>query len=115
MSMIAFICVICKADLQKVFSTKTQLTWYKEWVFYFQMMYGRKFRRWIDARAYYQKSVRCLKRAFDFKLKLELQSREECPRFVTLEEDLKLRERKWNRDFDKRIIMWDNTALPITY
>ncbi len=114
MSMLAFISVICKADLTKMFATVSQLTWFEEWVFYFQTIYGRKFRRWIDAEDHYKKSVRCLQRVFDCKLKIQLQSRDEWPRFVTLEEDLALRDNKWKAAYDgKRIIMWDNTALPI--
>jgi hypothetical protein len=38
------------------------------------------------------------------------------PRFVTQHEDISFRKQKWNDFyFDKRIIMWDNTNVPITF
>lgn len=90
------------------------MTWCEEWVFFFQMIYGKSYSTWIDAKNHFQKIVQYFCIVFDDKLKIFKQSRSKWPLYVTLHEDQQFKDKKCNETYGKKtIVMWDNTALPI--
>ena len=46
--MLAYIVVICNGDSEKMFSSKSRLTWFEEWFLYFEALWGRTWTRWED-------------------------------------------------------------------
>lgn len=111
--MLSFVSVICKGDVQLMFKTYSKLTWFEEWLLYLQFIWGKPLSRWVDATDAYHKSDRRLRYIFDQKLNdLHLRTRNEWPMYASLGEDCKLRDEKWNVTYEnKRVIMWDNTAI----
>ncbi len=112
--MLSYICVLCKGDLQIMFKTSSNLTWFEEWLLYFQIIWGKPLGRWVDAKNEHAKSMRRCRYVFDLKLReISLKTRNDWPPYVTHTEDVALRKEKWNAVYgdDKRIIMWDNTAI----
>jgi DDE superfamily endonuclease len=111
-SMLSFIIIVCNGDIQTMSQTTTTLTWIEEWFFYFERVYGRSVRRMIDCSMKYKTSIRMLRTIFNNKLKLVIAARNRWPLFVTMEEDHKLRDDKWDSTYEgKRIVMWDNTDV----
>jgi DDE superfamily endonuclease len=111
-AMIAFIVVVCGGNIEEMIKTKYDLNWLEEWMLYFERVWGKSCTRWVDCRRKYDISSRCCRRVYDDKRTLMKSSRRSFPRFVTIDEDLKLRKNKWSETYgDRRIIMWDNTDI----
>jgi hypothetical protein len=111
-AMIAFIVVACHGEIDTISTTTTTLTWLEEWIIYFEIIWGKFSRRWVDLSIKYNLSDRTLRRIFDRILNLVVDTRSTWPRFASLKEDIALRKRKWNETYrGKRVIMWDGTDV----
>lgn len=53
--MLAFIVIACNGNIDIIGKTNTSLTWYEEWIFYFEWMYHKSVSRWIDAKVIWGK------------------------------------------------------------
>jgi hypothetical protein len=117
--MMAFIIVVCNADMEKINSTVTShLTWYEEWMLYFEAIWGKTHTSWDDLflERFDLKSRAKMYDIIDSKTDLVLECRRSWPTYVSMEEDEKLRKKKWNDKYkNKRIVMWDDTNIPFTY
>lgn len=109
---------ICEGDIDLICKRYTSLTWYEEWFFFFEFMYGRTFTKWWSASKTYGPTVKHLMRVFRFKLALVRRARERWPKFVSFEEDIELRKPKWNAKYSERpgvekmlVVMWDMTGI----
>ena len=93
----------------------TNLTWFEEWYYFFERLYGRTMNRWWDTIAKYQKSERCLRELFQTKLDIMLNCRENWPRYATYLEDSALRSHRWDSAYaGKRVVFWDNTNINLS-
>jgi DDE superfamily endonuclease len=111
-AMIAFIVVACNGDIDLISKTTTTLTWLEEWVIYFEIIWGKFSRRWVDLTIKYNLSDRTLRRIFVRILNIVVKTRETWPRFASLNKDIALRKRKWNEGYrGKRVVMWDATDV----
>ena len=112
--MLSYISVVCKGDLKVMFSTCSNLTWFEEWLLYFQIIWGKPLGRWVDAKNEHSRSMRRCRYIFDYKLRnIVLKARNDWPMYVSHTEDISLRNEKWNETYgdDMRVVMWDNTAI----
>ena len=117
-SMLSYIMIVCNGEIDEMTKTTSQmLTWFEEWLYYFEALWGRTHTRWEDLSAMYRISDRKIARnVFDSKAYLVLCCRSSWPVYVSYEEDKTLRKEKWNEKYDKkRIIMWDDTNIPFCF
>jgi hypothetical protein len=47
-SILSYAMVVCNGDVELLLQTSSKLTWLEEWLFYFEMKYGRTFSRWLE-------------------------------------------------------------------
>ena len=116
--MMAFIIVVCNADKQKILCTSSNLTWFEEWFFYFEFIWGRTLLRWEDAASVkeYGVSKFTLQTIFSSKLKMVLRCRRSWPKYARYHEDCELRKSRWEERYSGvRLILWDNTNISMQY
>jgi hypothetical protein len=114
LNLLSFIAVICDGDVDKMTKTCTTLTWFEEWYLYFEVVYGKSIRRWVDATDKYNAADCRLRLIFDTKMEQVLRTRMAWPRYVTMAEDCTYRQQdKWEAYDGKRVIMFDNTNIII--
>ena len=115
--MFRFIGIVCDGEIKKMIETTSHLTWFEEWVVYFEYMWGRTQSRFQDlASAFRVSNKDLLYRIFDQKLQLVLLCRASWPTYARFKEDEALRDPKWNEKYKgDRIIMWDDTNVPFNF
>jgi hypothetical protein len=112
--LLSFICLVCNGDVTFMVKKNSTLTWFEEWYFALERMYGRSIRRFIDAELKYGRSERTLRVLFEKKIKVILHARNTWPPFATLEEDMWLRKERWQILYrDVRAVQWDGTNTPL--
>ena len=62
--------------------TSSSLTWFEEWVLYFEIVWGHTCIRWIDAQEKYRIHKRILRQVFSRKLALVRRTMSAWPRYV---------------------------------
>jgi hypothetical protein len=113
-ALIGFICILCEGKIETINKRVSSLTWFEEWLTYFQIIWGKHVTRWDDIEYQFNSSTRSLGRIFDSKQAIHLHCRRRWPIFVNFDEDAKLRKEYWNDEYaGKRLIMWDNTDVNI--
>lgn len=117
--MICFIITVCNGDFDVMTNTVSRLTWYEEWLLYFDCVWGRGEPRWnkkIMNRYNIPRKI-LLYKIFDSKNELLLKCRRSWPTYASLfHEDAMLRKDKWNEKYaGRRIVMWDDTNVSFTY
>ena len=119
-SLISYIIIICKADLNTVTETCSKLTWLEEWLLYFVWKYGRVHTRVQDIRLLFGNvTERAFHNILRTKTSLEKQCCSQHPKYATFEEDEALRNKRWdellNQHKDKRIrlVMHDMSDMPM--
>jgi hypothetical protein len=70
MTVIAFIAITAKGQPEKIKIAKSKLTWYEEWVCFFEILFGKVGSRWIDMAHLYKLSKQTIHQIFDAKLEL---------------------------------------------
>lgn len=115
-AMLFYVFAVCNADCAIVKDTVSTLTWYEEWVFYFERVWGKTNKRWVDASHAFAIQPPVLRKIFDAKLDLVLRCLESWPAFVSYEEDRKLCNPKWLEKFGHhRVVFWDDTNADLKY
>lgn len=112
--MLAFMFILANGNFIGMTETFTNLTWYEEYYFFFEKIYGRTLVRNEDA----DRQYRCSKSNNLFKsfLKLCLAIRNSWPTYVSHEEDVLFRKDHWNVKYrNKRVVFWDNTDVPFGF
>lgn len=113
-SMISYIVLVCNGDPDLVRKTSSSMTWLEEWNYFFERLYGRSLPRMVDCKIKYGLGEAILRKVYGKKLALVKAARARWPMYATFEEDELLRDRKWDSTYlGKRIIMWDNTDIPL--
>lgn len=115
--LLAYIFLISEGDVDMIRRRNTPLTWYEEWFFFAEMIYGRSITSWWNAKDKYGPDQRYMRCVFRQKLALVKRARQRWGYFVSYEEDVKLRKEKWNIKYRERegvktrVIMWDMTGI----
>jgi hypothetical protein len=110
--MLFYISIVCNGNVELMMATSTTLTWFEEWFFFFEMIWGRSVQRWIDAERIFKLEKKRLRYVFVCKLVLVKKAVALWPRYAYHEEDVQLQSAKWKERYKgKRPIMWDNTNL----
>jgi hypothetical protein len=116
---LAFILVVNNGDLNAIEKDRVSvLTWYEEWFFYLEWIWGRTLTRWQDAASEQQYHVdeKTLMNIFDNKRKTVLRCRLSWPVYLSYEEDRRLRKTKWNNKYEgHRVVFWDDTNISFCY
>ena len=69
--MLYFIIVACNADIEKISQTTSNMTWFEEWMLYFEIQYSKSLTRWEDVahpRAGYGVQTKVCREVFRLKL-----------------------------------------------
>ena len=93
------------------------MTWYEEWKFYFEFIWGRTLTTMIGAtrKKAYGMNEFYLRLIFDSKLRMNLRARESWPTYCSLDEDKALMNERWRKRYgNQRMILWDNTNIAMT-
>jgi hypothetical protein len=118
-AMLCYIIIINKGNTEDIINQKTtnKMTWFEEYLFFFECLWGRWIVRWSDGSYQYGVSEKLLATVFDDKVQLVLRTRHVWGLFVTHHEDCLLRLPKWSDGefHHQRLIMWDNTNVPLCF
>jgi hypothetical protein len=97
--------------------TTNKMTWFEEWLFFFERLWGCSIVWWSDGCYQCGVSETLLANVFDDKVRLVLRTQHIWGLFVTHNEDCLLRLSKWSDgEFEhRRLIMWDNTNIPLCF
>ena len=117
-AMLAFISVVCNGDIKKIQKRKSVLTWYEEWMLFFEFTWGRTKLRWADLSASdsYGIDDKMARTIFDSKMNIIIECREWWPAFTTFEEDKEMSDDKYKKRYHNegtRPIFWDMTNVSI--
>jgi hypothetical protein len=118
-ALLCYIIIINKGDIDSVIDNKTtnKLSWFEEWLFIFERLWGRSIQRWCDGAYRYGCLEKLLANVFDNKIRLVLNTRYIWGLFATEQEDRSFRLPKWEEsEFrNQRLIMWHNTNVPLCF
>jgi hypothetical protein len=83
--------------MTKMVDTSSKLTWFDEWMMYFEVVWGRTLHCWADVRACY----RCYDshKVFDVQLQKILDCQLSWPLYASYLEDESLRKEKWDKNY----------------
>ena len=112
--LLLFIFIICNGQFDIIGDTCSAMSWYEECFFYFEMIYRRTIRRWIDAASEkeYGLDEKYLRKVFDDKVKRVNACGESWPTYVSFEEDFYFMSEEWKERYKlMRVIFWDNTNV----
>jgi len=114
--LLSYIIVVCD-DSKRICYCKSELTWFEEWFFYFEMMKRENMGWKIPSfrSIGYARSKTTLRGVFDDKLAKESAARESWSMFASYEEEQELMtdDSKQKPYKNKRAIMWDMTNIVI--
>ena len=109
---LAYIIIVVNGDINAIAKKQTPLTWFEEWIFYFEWSYHQTMHRQEDYTANWVLDHHQMNAVKDSKLCLELASLLSWPNFASYKEDLELRDdSKWSRYNSTRPIFWDMTNV----
>ena len=108
--MIAYIVIVCNGDFDRMKERRSSLTWFEEWILYFEWKVDQTARRQIDIEHTWGIMHQQINDVKDHKLALEMSAMASWPRFASFDEDASLRKKdKWSRYDGYRPIIWDMT------
>ena len=116
-AVLKYIMIVCNGNFNTMTSTKSNFTWFEEWMLFFEMMWGKTHTRVEDLLGMYRVDrFKTLYSIIECKLDLVVKCRKSWPSYATLEEDKLLRKEKWDEKYgDIRVVMWDDTNIPFTF
>jgi hypothetical protein len=110
--LLVFVVIVCDGSIEQMMVANSSLTWFEEWVLYFEFVWGRTCIRGIDAEEKYDIVRSVIRDVILQKLALVQRTVSAWPRYARHEEDFSLRSEAWKLRYgDKRVIFWDNTNL----
>ena len=112
--LISYVAVICNGDINKMMERETSLTWFEEWFLFFQWIWGRETHRMESLARLFKSNTTTVRTILRTKTQRIKKTMELWPRFVSIEEDRALMEKKWKSKYDNmRILFWDNTNVNV--
>ena len=114
--LLAYTILLCNGDFEKMLDKKTRLTWFEEWIFFFEYEWGRTIGRWWDAEAAMKIGRQRLMIIFQNKLDMSKTCRDSWPRYASFDEDFCLMKEKWKEKYEgERVVMWDDTNVNLSF
>ena len=111
-TLLAYAIVVCNGDLNLLQNRCSILTWFEEWVLYFEWSYGYSNIRLQDLVGEWGIDKTYVTNIKDCKGALEVAALRSWPRFASYDEDMSLRNQsKWAKYDGHRPIMWDMTNV----
>ena len=111
-TLLAYAIVVCNGDLNLLRNRCSILTWFEEWVLYFEWSYGYSNIRLRDLVGEWGIDKTYITNIKDCKGALEVAALRSWPRFASYDEDMSLRNQsKWAKYDGHRPIMWDMTNV----
>ena len=112
--MIRFVSIVCNGRLEEMTTTSSVLTWFEEWLLFFQWSAGGSEMVRKHLAFDYKIHVDVLDNVLRRKLDMCLTARKSWPMFVDMHEDELLRDSvKWSAYAGKRVIEWDNSDVKV--
>ena len=107
--------IVCDGDISTVTSRVSSLTFFEEWMLYFEFIYGKTIPSvGATISAYDIKDRNVVRNIVDKKMEMVKESRKRWPSYVTIAEDEQLRDSDWNEKYKgKRVVFWDNTGIDL--
>lgn len=117
-AMLSYMAVVTNGDFSLMTKTSSTMTWMEEWLFFFEMIYGRTALRWSEHEKCWCIGKKTLRKALRCKLDMVLEARISWPMYATVAEDNCLRNKDtWDWIFpeDKalRIFFHDSTNVAL--
>ncbi|MGH7955323.1 MAG: hypothetical protein ACREOZ_05115, partial [Gloeomargaritales cyanobacterium] len=97
--LLRFIAIVCNGSTHTMTERTSSLTWFEEWFFYFEYVWGRTMARYRDGSAIYLLDSARLRIIFDAKLRMILTMRRSWPTYASMSEDSKVRNNKWDEQY----------------
>ena len=114
--LLAYTILLCNGDFEKMLDKKTRLTWFEEWIFFFEYEWGRTIGRWWDAEAAMKIGRQRLMIIFQNKLDMSKTCRDSWPRYSSFDEYFCLMKEKWKEKYEgERVVMWDDTNVNLSF
>ena len=115
--MLKYIMIVCNGDFKIMTTTESHLTWFEEWMLFFEMMWGKTHTRVEDLTGKYRvEKNKTFYTIINAKLDLVLSCRKSWPTYASFEEDATLRKEKWDEKYENvRVVMWDDTNIPFSF
>ena len=118
-AMLSYIFTVCNGEIELVQQRHSSLTWYEEWFFHFEFVWGRTLTRWVDAASECNLGIqpKYLLDIHRHKLQLARRTRDLWPKYASYQEDCCLRKTKWNAKYGedhgekRRPVFWDMTGI----
>ena len=113
--LLSYVMLVCDGDISTVTSRVSTLTFFEEWMLYFEFIYGKTVPSLEAARSAYDvKDPRVVRKIIKRKIEMVKESRKKWPSYATIDEDEKLRDPDWNEKYNgKRVVFWDNTGIDL--
>ena len=109
------IVIVCNGDVDVAVETRSELTWFEEWMLFLQWEWGRQTITQEALATSFNISVTQLRRVIPQKQSMVLAARSRWPLFSSFEEQIQLSDPSWMDNYgNKRLIMWDDTNIPAT-
>ena len=98
MYQIIFVVIVCNGEFELITETNIYMTWYEEWVFTIEYLWGRTLSRWRDTSLpnEYIVPTSILRNVFDKKCQQVLIERNIWLMYMTHAGDIELRGNTWN-------------------
>jgi hypothetical protein len=91
--LLVFIVIVCNGSIEEMMVKNSSLTWFEEWVLYFEFVWGRTCIRGIDAEEKYGLVRSVIRDIIQQKLALVQRAVSSWPRYARHEEDFSLPQR----------------------
>jgi len=75
--LLCYVALVCSGKIDVMMCSHSYLSWFEEWFFYLEMVYGHSAIRWEDYCTQYHISIYVLRRVFKDKLAIVLRSRQQ--------------------------------------
>jgi len=110
--LLAFVVILCDGSIATMTEKVTNLTWFEEWIVYFEWVWGRETLNLESIANKYGASRRTIVCILDKKLTMGVAVMQRWPRFASFEEDFPLRSQRWKDKYgQRRVIFWDDTNV----
>jgi len=110
--LLAYILIVCNGSVEAMTEKATNLTWFEEWMIYFEWIWGRECLTLESLANKFSTSHWRVVLILERKRKRVLEALHQWPRFVSFEEDFALRSQRWKDKYrQKRVIFWDDTNV----
>ena len=112
--MLSFVMLVCDGNVEKMMERDHFLTWFEEWLLFFQWQWGRESPTLERLARHFNTGRFVAKQIIVKKSKVLKRTMGKWPRFLSLDEDRHFMSEKWRDKFkDQRTIFWDNTNVNV--